>query len=227
MTTADELRVHPLFLGTDPEALSRVLAQIPAREVCFTNGRIVMVQGDPCDRLTVIIKGTLSATMESPSGKSLLVETLQPPDMIAPALLFAPEPVIPVTLTALTDGRAVSIARGQVEAIGRNFPSIYIRLLEHVGEKFAFLTTKMRLLHFATLRQKIAGYLLERKRQSTGTRIDIPYTRERLAELFGVARPSLSRVLGEMAREGIVSLAGSTIQIADLPALERTARSEE
>ena len=50
----------------------------------------------------------------------------------------------------------------------------------------------------------------------------MPYSRERLAELFGVTRPSLSRVLGEMANEGIVALAGRRVAVKDRGALVRT-----
>ncbi|MEE8441697.1 MAG: Crp/Fnr family transcriptional regulator, partial [Spirochaetia bacterium] len=181
----------------------------------------------PCERLTVLQEGRLTATIESSGGKSLLVETLEAPDVLAPAILFSPEAVMPVTLTANTDGWTTSIGRDRFEQLGRRFPSIYLHLLQDIGEKFSFVTTKMRLLHFTTLRQKISGYLLEREKFADGNVIELPYSRERLAELFGVARPSLSRVLGAMAQEGLLTLAGQRIEINDRDAIARIAEEDE
>jgi len=227
MSTAESLLHHPLFSGIDPDILKRALAQIPASHRRFETGNVVMVQGDPCDRLTVLERGRLAASIQSPSGKNLLVETLEAPEVLAPAVLFAPEAVVPVTLTAITDGAILSIERERLEQLGRRFPSIYVHLLGHVGEKFTFITTRMRLLHFASLRQKIAGYLLEREKQAVGGIITLPYSRERLAELFGVARPSLSRVLGELANEGILSLAGQQVEIKDRNELLRLVEPDD
>jgi Mn-dependent DtxR family transcriptional regulator len=40
-------------------------------------------------------------------------------------------------------------------------------------------------------------------------------SKERLASLFGVARPSLSRELGEMERRGLIRVEGREIAILD------------
>jgi CRP-like cAMP-binding protein len=46
-------------------------------------------------------------------------------------------------------------------------------------------------------------------------------SKERLATLFGVARPSLSRELGELQRRGLVEVRGRTIAILDPAGLMR------
>jgi len=219
MATAEVLVDHPLFSEIDLDTLHRALAQIPASTATFTAGQVVRVQGDPAERLTVISKGNMTATIETSSGKSLLVETLSAPDILAPAVIFSSEPVLPVTLTATSDGVLISITREHLEQLGRRFPAIYLRLLHEVGEKFNFITMKMRLLHFATLRQKIAGYLLGRIRSGMPPVVELPYTRERLAELFGVARPSLSRALGEFVHEGVLEVSGHTVTVRDMDRL--------
>ena len=72
------------------------------------------------------------------------------------------------------------------------------------------------------LRRALAQIPASQSRFEPGNVIQMPYSRERLAELFGVARPSLSRVLGEMASEGIVALAGRRVAVKDRGALVRT-----
>jgi CRP-like cAMP-binding protein len=43
----------------------------------------------------------------------------------------------------------------------------------------------------------------------------LPMSKERLAETFGVTRPSLSRELGAMARDGLIAVEGRRIRILD------------
>lgn len=214
-----ELADHPLFGG--PELLRRLLARTPARIRTLAREKIVSVQGEPITHLTVVMAGKLSATIVSPSGHTLLVETLGPSDVIAPAMLFSPQPVMPVTLTAITEARLVSLEMQAFGGIARHYPVVYERLLNLIGEKFQFVTTKMRLLHFATLREKVAGYIVERLREAwatssggaTANEVDLPYGRDRLAELFGVARPSLSRALGGMVDEGVIIVSGRRVEV--------------
>jgi CRP-like cAMP-binding protein len=235
MASAEQLADHPLFRTDDLRATARLLARTAVFVRQFSAKQIVLVQGETHDRLTVIAEGRLTATIDSPGGQSLLVETLSAPDIIAPAMLFSADPVVPVTLTAQTDGRLISLEKEAFTTIARAFPVVYERLLSTVSEKFAFIATKMRLLHFATLREKIAGYVLERLQEErrpavespgTSTFIELPYNRDRLAELFGVARPSLSRALGAMVDDGLLVVAGKRINVIDRSGLELIASGE-
>jgi CRP-like cAMP-binding protein len=75
-------------------------------------------------------------------------------------------------------------------------------------------------LSFKTLKGKLAHYLmdLDRHQKQTGE-ILIPRTQEELAELFGVARPSLSRTLRELHHQGIIEANGRKVTIIDRNAL--------
>jgi len=238
MSTALELVNNPVFGRS--EAMRRVLVRTPARARSVPAHKVVFVQGEHLRQLTIIVEGRLTATIESPGGQTLLVETLSPFDIIAPAMLFGSRPVLPVTLTAATDTRLVSIETEAFRSIAERFPAVYERFLAVVSEKFEFLTTKMRLLHFATLREKIAGYVLERMRDqnavtsrtvASARTVELPYGRDRLAELFGVARPSLSRALGGMVNDGLLVVSGKKIEVLRPDRLKSIAsssyRSEE
>ncbi len=240
MATAAELIDHPLLLDAPRAAAGEVLDRIALHERGFDAGEIVALQGDALNRLTVITTGKLAATMDSPTGRSLMVETLSAPEILAPGALLATDPRLPVTLTAVTDGGLGSISLEALRELGDRFPAVYRNLLRMTAEKFSFVTTKMRLLHFATLRQKMAGFLLELSSRVAGHAaparegspvrsswtVTLPYGRERLAELFGVARPSLSRVLGELVDESLVRVSRARVEIVDRAALERVLREE-
>ena len=60
--------------------------------------------------------------------------------------------------------------------------------------------------------------------QQTGDRlhsIEVKQTQQQLADLFGVTRPSLARVFGEMQKEGMIKIEKKTITLLDKTKLNR------
>jgi CRP-like cAMP-binding protein len=151
------------------------------------------------------------------------VETLNAPDTLAGPVFFDDRPTIPVTLTAVDDSDVVEMERREVETLADAYPSIYRLLLHDAGGRISFLSAKLRLASFTTLRQKISGYLLMQPSRIDGgaEMVRLYYDREALASLFGVARPSLSRALGEMVSEGHIVVKGRRVWILSREALRR------
>jgi CRP-like cAMP-binding protein len=70
-------------------------------------------------------------------------------------------------------------------------------------------------LSFTTIKGKLAQYLLDLSRQSGSGRIFLPHSQSQLAELFGVARPSIGRAMGALNQEGIIRAEGKKVEILD------------
>ena len=75
------------------------------------------------------------------------------------------------------------------------------------------MNRRLRVLGSGSLRGKIAQYLL-----LPGTKP--PLSREALAARLAVTRPSLSREIGAMQREGLIRIDGRTLDVVDRAALE-------
>ncbi len=56
------------------------------------------------------------------------------------------------------------------------------------------------------------------------TIIDLPLTRQELAELIGVTRETVTRELSKLSKAGAISLEGKKIYIIDRLMLERSAK---
>lgn len=80
------------------------------------------------------------------------------------------------------------------------------------------LTKKLRLLAAGRLDQRLAMLLLERMDAEGTASLE---SREQLAAYLGAARPSLSRTLMQMQRDGLIAVEGRAVRILDRPALEQ------
>ena len=87
--------------------------------------------------------------------------------------------------------------------------------MQSMSDRSKFLSDRVRMLRFGTIKSKLAGYLLEQAQRNNSLIFDIPHTHQELADLFGVSRPALSRVLGQIAETGMTTSRKNHFQIND------------
>ena len=95
----EAVRNAPLFLALDEEASVALRASMV--EIDFTRGQVVFAEGDPGDRLYVIVDGKIKLGATSNDGRESLLAVLGPGEMFGELSLFDPGPRT-ATATALT-----------------------------------------------------------------------------------------------------------------------------
>jgi len=91
---------NPLFHGISPETLSRDFDGIVSHLRMFRKGDILARQGDVCNRLMILLKGSVRGEMIDYSGRLIKVEDITAPRAIAPLFLFGADNRYPVEVTA-------------------------------------------------------------------------------------------------------------------------------
>ena len=89
---------------------------------------------------------------------------------------------------------------------------ILINFLDMISNRSQFLSEKIKFLNFKTIKGKLAHFILQ-KAGKDGSAIILNMTQNDLADFFGVARPSVARVLGELEEEGYLEAKGKNIKI--------------
>ncbi len=191
----------------------------PYRAKKYTKGTVVHFQGDEYRSLLIVVEGLVSAEIHDPQGKKIKLETFSPVTPIAPGILFATDNTLPVTITAESDVKMLSVPRGEILSLLQRDPACLEEYLSLTGDKIVLLAEKIRLFKFNSIQQKIAGYLLNLAKKKGTDTLRLPYTREFLADLFGVARPSLSRELSRLSDAKILEIRNKEITILKKRAL--------
>ncbi len=187
--------------------------------LAYHSGAIIGFRGDRYDRLLIVLEGEVSAEFQDYDGRVLKVETLRSSEALASAILFSSSPFLPVNIHAATDVRIFALPRREVLRLCGEDERILKNLLEDNGNKVVVLAEKLRLIQFASIREKIASYLLDKADTGGSDNIKLSYSKEQLAELFGVTRPSLSREFSSLCSEGILRQEGRRVHILDRAAL--------
>lgn len=205
----------PLFRGMTLDELNSLFQKVNHQFRQFKSGEMLAQAGDEVDRAMLLMEGRLQGEMVDFSGNSLKIEELETPQMVAAAFLFGPQSRFPVYLSAKSDGKMLIIYKKDFAGMLSAEPRVMVNYLSIVSGKAQFLTEKITFLSLKTIREKIAYFLLQRSKSTGNQFIKVTQTQTALADLFGVARPSLSRTILEMEKAGIITWTREGVQVAD------------
>ena len=184
-------------------------------------GETIFHAGDSSHYVATIVVGvaTLSRTLED--GRRQTVGLLLPGDFIGrPGRKTYPFDVVatsPVTLCRFE--------RGPFEQLIRRTPSIVNRLLAMTLDELDAAREWAVVLGRLTAREKVAAFLVSLARRSGEhgpgpMTVDMPLTREAMADHLGLTLETASRQISALRRDGMIELQGrSRIVIADIDAL--------
>lgn len=209
----------PLFRGMQPDEINLLLEdRIDVKT--YRAGELIALQASVYDSLLIVSEGFVRAEMTDALGRSTLIEEIHAPRVVAPAFLYASENRLPVAITAATTTEITAIRRHQFTTMMQLDARLLTNYLNSMADRSRFLSEKLRLQRFGTIKSKLARYLLElSQRLATGsmplTEFLLPHTQQQLADMFGVTRPALARTIKLLENEGIIQAKVKNFQILD------------
>ena len=96
--------------------------------------------------------------------------------------------------------------------------------LNSISSRTQFLSQKLHFLSFKTIKEKVAHYFLHKAGDRYHS-VELKNTQQQLADLFGVTRPSLARVLSEMQREKLILIEKKTVTLLNKEKLNELLRN--
>lgn len=193
----------PLFNNMCEEEIGKVVGKQYGIRT-YLAGNILLNEGDEYKYLLLLLEGTVSNSMTHISGKNMFIETINAPNIIAPAIFYAEKNRIPVEVMAVAEVKVLPIAKVEFNYMLQRNPKMLMNFLKIISDRSNFLTTKVRALSFGTIKSKIAGYLLENSIKLSSNEFEILHTQQELANMFGVTRPALSKTIKDMIDEGLI-----------------------
>lgn len=209
-----------LFKGITVGQLEEIFARVNHRLAKFLPNEFIHLQGSACEEMMVLLQGEVKTQMQDFSGKVVRIERMYAPAVLASGFLFADNNKLPVDIVALEDSMVLYIDKAGILSLCREYESFLLNLLGDMGDRLSLLAEKVWMLSLNTLKQKLANFLLK-KYEENGNPFQLNMSKEELADAFGVARPSLSRVFSEFLFERIVSQTGKNIEVLNVKSLKK------
>ena len=204
-----------LFRGMSNTEISSVLSGHLGRIKNYPRDTLIAQAGDEVRFLLIVLQGSVKGAMIDYTGKVIKIEDIVPPRSLAPAFMFGSRNRYPVNITSGEDTKVLSIPRDRFLLMLQESEKVLVNFINIISSRGQFLSNKIKFLSFTTIKGKLAQYLLDISVQTASNSFVLPHSQSQLSELFGVARPSIGRAIGEMNQDGILRTEGKRVEILD------------
>lgn len=207
------LKKSLIFKGLEEKKIQEILKETKYKIEKYKIGESLVFRGDKVQGLNIVLKGNISAEMLAKDGNIRKIEDLYQSDVLAAAFIFGMNNNFPVDLVANEETEIFVIDKSNFLKILSRENIILENFLNEISNKAQLLSAKIwDGVNNKTIEEKVWNFIRKNQKQN----IVVIKNLKNLAEKFGVARPSLSRVIAELIKnEKIERVGRSTYKILE------------
>ena len=214
------IKKNQLFIGLSDENIKNVLKEIKYYIKTYSKGEIIANEDDECRSLSLVLAGTVEIQRLYSNGKYIVLSRIFEGDVFGEALVFSKAKTYPATVIALSECKVLFINKSDVLKICSNEEKILENFVSLLSDKVFILNSKIKSISFKSIRQKVINYILNEVKKQKDNSIILKNTKEEIAALLGIPRPSLSRELINLRDMNYIEFNRKKITILDIESLE-------
>jgi CRP-like cAMP-binding protein len=191
----------------------------------FAKGEIIAAEGDICTSIGVIEKGRIAMQKYTSGGDFATITLLKPGEFFGEDLIFGSSNIYTFTLEAMSLSEVLFVNKDTLYALLDKSQVVKDNFLRLLSDRVNSQNRRIALLSQKSIRHKIAFYLLELRAEQTSAGknaaiVNLPVSKEVIAKLLAMPRPSFSRELIQMQKAGLIEVEGREIRLLDVLRLE-------
>lgn len=212
-----DLRQVIVFQNATDDDLNQILSHSITRSV--EEGEFFFFQGDPADYLYVLTAGQVKLLQSNPSGQQVNLRTIYPWQMFgALGAVRGAEATYPASAQALENSAALAMKSLFLKEMMQTRPYLAAGLMQLMTSYIQEMQSRYRELATERVEQRIARALLRLTSQSgqkVDSGIELSFSRQDVAEMSGTTLYTVSRVMAEWERQGLVQLGREQVRIVN------------
>lgn len=215
----------PLFDNIEGGELQALFHCLQPRIAEYAKGEFIALVGDAVEGIGILLEGRIEVLKENLLGQSVVVASFGRGQIFGEVAAFSKETTWPSSVRVVENATVMTIRSehfsGRCQQDCHYHRQLMQNMLHILAEKALVLNRKVDFLSVKTIRGKIAAMIYETVLAKHATTVTLPYTRETMAKMLNVARPSLSRTLVQMKEEGIIDFNRSEFTVLDEARLQQ------
>lgn len=194
------------FQGLQPADLEVVLEAAHNHRV--DRGAFFFHQGDPATHFYLLVEGRVRLLQLTPEGHQVILHFVGPGEGLGIVAVLS-QMAYPVAAEAMEPCQAVAWEGETILRLMEHYPRLALNALALVAARFRELQDRYRELATQRVERRVAHTLLRLARQTgqkveAGVLIDLPLSRQDLAEMAGTTLYTVSRILSRWEQEGLI-----------------------
>ncbi len=194
-----------------------------ARVQHLRRGATVCRRGEWLTCFFGVAYGHVKLALRADGGEEKVLRLVGPGETFGEALVFRERPN-PLDAVALSDTMLVVFPGQAILTLLDRDPNFTRGLLSSFSERIHSMVDEIEASTLLSARQRIAMYLESLAAESGASRVRLPVTKTVVASRLGVTKETFSRLLRELASQGLITVDKRDIVLRDRPRLAEMAR---
>ncbi len=214
----EQLYTNKLFTGIDPSKLRKLTSnKLSIRN--FSSNNLLVQEGDLCDFIAIILEGQIYIQKLFASGSVLTINTLKKNSLFGAAILFSKNNHFPYSIMTATPCKILFIKESAISELLHKDFSFTKNYIEFLSNRINVFSDKITLLLVKDVRSKLILYINSEMQKNKNLTFMLSHTREEIANIIGVARPSVSRELKKMVDDNLIKINKRKITVINLDSI--------
>lgn len=184
---------------------------------------MIYAPGDDSTAIYYVVKGLVKIFDMTGDGREIIYRLCGPQSLFGLSAVFGGE-VRPVFAQAQEATDVLVITRNDFEHFVQENPWFAVDVIHMLGKRLRQAHAAIAEFVVGDVRSRIAQLILKfsesgRATDDGGVRIEIKMTHEEIANMIGATRTTVTKVLGEWKRRGIIEITHSRILVHDIDVL--------
>lgn len=208
----------PLLSGLPEPVRQSVLERSGVQTL--TRGETLFVQGDPAERLYVVLEGWIKVFRLTAEGGETVLHIFRAGESFAEPAVFGLGQY-PASAEAASDCRVLAVTGAALSDALQKDTKLAMRLIGVFAQRLHFMVSETERRQFLSTPRRLAAFLLDLVKAEPGLSLEegpvtlrLPYDKALIAARLGMKPESFSRALAKLREVGIEAQ-GATITIAD------------
>ena len=185
------------------------------------SGELLFSEGEPARYCGVVDSGQIAGVRYTENGDEKFFCAHGPGRLVALTAAFLNGNGYIMSYRATLRTRVFGLPARQLRALAEAYGPFAARLLEQTSERLQSSFNQVDFFTASSAEQRVAAFLLQLHEEQGTREIRLPCRQKQVALMLGVREETVSRVLNDFRREGILAPERSPIGLRDLDFLEQ------
>ena len=208
------------LLGLDEPVRREVMAVAASRR--FARGVVLFHEGEAGGSLHVLMRGRVAVRVTTPSGDTVTLNVIGPGAAFGELSLLHSATERTATIQAIEPVQTLVLQRADFQRLRRSYPSVDRLLVDYLAAQVRRLSERLTEALCIEARTRVLRRLLELHAVFDSGPVSV--TQEEISTMAGTTRPTVNRVMQDLAEAGIVELGRGRFTVVNSAALARAAR---
>ena len=208
------------LLGLEDSVRREVLAVAAWRR--FDRGVVLFHEGEAGGSLYVLMRGQVAVRATTQDGDTATLNVIGPGAAFGELSLLEPAAARTATVQAIEPVQTLVLQRADFERLRRSYPSVDRLMVDYLAAQVRRLSERLTEALCFEARTRVLRRLLDL--DGVFDSGPVPVTQEEISTMAGTTRPTVNRVMQDLAQAGIIELRRGRFVVVDSAALARAAR---